>query len=60
MGMIISTIISVITLLAIGVATAYSAAKSKKCKEAQRVSIISSVIAFTIAIISSIIAIFLL
>ncbi len=60
MGMVLSTILSVFALLAIGVANAYSAAKSKKCKDAQRVSIISSISAFTIAIVSLVIAIFLL
>jgi len=51
MGAVISSIVSPLLLVVIGIAVSYGASKSSKCKEAKNTQIIVAVISFIAAII---------
>lgn len=60
MGAFISVALTIVTLFVIGGMNAYSASRAKKCKDAEIMNIISSIIAFAIALLAIIITIALL
>lgn len=57
MGAVISSVVSPLLLVAVGIAVSYGASKSSKCKKAKNTQIIVAVISFISAIILAGIAI---